>query len=158
MRLFVDGDAFPNLLKPILLRAIERLSLETFVISNKKITIGNSQHVTYQIVELGADEADHHIVELVEEADLVITADIPLADRVIAKNAHAIDHRGELYSVDNIKQYLAMRNLMDEIRSTGEMTKGPAPFGSRDAQKFANQLNMFLTKHVKNKKSRFFLS
>ena len=146
MRLFVDGDAFPNLLKPILFRAIERLSLETFVISNKKITIGNSQLITYQIVELGADEADHHIVEMVQEGDLVITADIPLADRIISKNAHAIDHRGELYSVDNIKQYLAMRNLLDEIRSTGEMTKGPAPFGAKDAQMFANQLNSFLAK------------
>ncbi len=147
MRVFVDGDAFPNLLKPILLKQIERLSLETFVISNKKITIGNSQHVTYQIVELGADEADHHIVEMANEGDLVITADIPLADRVISKNAHAIDHRGELYSVDNIKQYLAMRNLMDEIRSTGEMTKGPPPFGTKDAHQFANQLNAFLTKY-----------
>ena len=149
MRLFVDGDAFPNLLKPILFRAIERLSLETFVISNKKITIGNSQLITYQIVELGADEADHHIVEMVQEGDLVITADIPLADRIISKNAHAIDHRGELYSVDNIKQYLAMRNLLDEIRSTGEMTKGPAPFGAKDAQMFANQLNSFLAKKFK---------
>lgn len=149
MRLFVDGDAFPNLLKPILLRAIERLSLETFVVSNKKITIGNSNLITYQIVELGADEADHHIVEMVEELDLVITADIPLADRVISKNAHAIDHRGELYSVDNIKQYLAMRNLKDEIRSTGEMTRGPAPFGAKDAHQFANQLNAFLTKYNK---------
>jgi len=146
MRVFVDGDAFPNLLKPILLKQIERLSLETFVISNKKITIGKSKHVTYQIVELGADEADHHIVEMVEENDLVITADIPLADRVIAKNAHAIDHRGELYSVDNIKHYLAMRNLMDEIRSTGEITKGAPPFGTKDAHQFANQLNAFLAK------------
>jgi uncharacterized protein YaiI (UPF0178 family) len=149
LRLFVDGDAFPNLLKPILLKQIERLSLETFVISNKKITIGNSKHITYKIVELGADEADHLIVEMVKEGDLVITADIPLADRVISKDAHAIDHRGELYSVDNIKQYLAMRNLMDEIRSTGEITKGPAPFGSKDAHQFANQLNSFLSKYNK---------
>jgi uncharacterized protein YaiI (UPF0178 family) len=146
VKVFVDGDAFPNLLKPILHRAIERLNLQTYVISNKKITIGNSKHITYKIVELGADEADHLIVELVEKGDLVITADIPLADRVISKEAHAIDHRGELYSIENIKQYLAMRNLMDEIRSSGEMTKGPPPFGSKDAHEFANQLNMFLTK------------
>ena len=148
MRLFVDGDAFPNLLKPILLKQIQRLKLETYVISNKKITIGNSTHVTYKIVELGADEADHLIVEMVKAGDLVITADIPLADRVISKDAHALDHRGELYSVENIKQYLAMRNLMDEIRSTGEMTKGPAPFGQKDAHQFANQLNSFLTKNI----------
>ncbi len=146
MRLFIDGDAFPNLLKPIILRSIERLALETFVVANKKISIGDSKFVSYLIVEQGADEADHQIVEMVEVEDLVITADIPLADRVIAKNAHAIDHRGELYSVDNIKQYLAMRNLMESIRESGEMTRGPKPFSQKDAHEFANQLNAFLAK------------
>lgn len=148
MRLFIDGDAFPNLLKPIIFRSIERLSLETFVISNKTITIGKFKSITYIIVEQGADEADHHIVELVREGDLVITADIPLADRVISKNAHAIDHRGELYSVDNIKQYLSMRNLMEKIRESGEMTRGPKPFNQKDTHQFANQLNKFLTKNI----------
>jgi uncharacterized protein YaiI (UPF0178 family) len=150
MRLFIDGDAFPNLLKPIIFRSIERLNLEVFVISNKPITIGKSKLITYVIVEQGADEADHHIVELVEDGDLVITADIPLADRVISKNAHAIDHRGELYSVDNIKQYLAMRNLMEKIRESGEMTRGPKPFNQKDAHQFANQLNKFLAKNIIN--------
>ena len=144
MTLYVDGDAFPNLLKPILLKAIERLNLKTIVVANKKIDIGKSLHVSYVIVEAGADEADHHIVEMAQEGDLVITADIPLADRLITKRAHAIDHRGELYSVDNIKQYLAMRNLMTEIRESGEMTRGPAPFSKKDAEGFANQLNKFL--------------
>lgn len=144
MTLYIDGDAFPNLLKPIVLRAIERIGLKTLVIANKKINIGKSSNITYMIVEAGADEADNKIVELLEENDLVITADIPLADRVISKNAHAIDHRGELYTEDNIKQYLAMRNLMQEIRDSGEMTKGPAAFGPKDAQSFANQLNKFL--------------
>ena len=148
LTLFIDGDAFPNLLKPIVLRSIERLHLPTFVISNKKITLGDSKYVTYIIVEQGADEADHRIVEMVKEGDLVITADIPLADRVIAKKAHAIDHRGELYSVDNIKQYLAMRNLMEKIRESGEMTKGPKAFSPKDAHEFANQLHRFLTKHA----------
>jgi len=148
MTLFIDGDAFPNLLKPIVLRSIERLSLYTKVIANKKISIGKSKHIEYIIVEQGADEADHHIVELCEKGDLVITADIPLADRIIAKNAHAIDHRGELYSVDNIKQYLAMRNLMESIRESGEQTGGPKAFGQKDAHAFANQLNAFLTKYL----------
>lgn len=147
LKIYVDGDAFPNLLKPILFRSIERLGLETYVVANKKINIGKSKYITYMIVDAGADEADHKIVEMVEEGDLVITADIPLADRVITENAHAIDHRGELYSVDNIKQYLAMRNLMDKIRESGEVTKGPKPFGVKDAHEFANQLNAFLTKH-----------
>jgi len=145
LRLFVDGDAFPNVLKPILFRAITRLGLQTFVVSNKRIDIGKSKYISYIIVEAGADEADHKIVEMAEVGDLVITADIPLADRIISKNAHAIDHRGELYSTDNIKQYLAMRNLMQEIRDSGEKTRGPAPFGRKDAHEFANQLNAFLT-------------
>ncbi len=147
LSLYIDGDAFPNLLKPIVLRSIERLHLPTYVVSNKKVTLGDSKLVTYIIVEQGADEADRHIVEMVEEGDLVITADIPLADRVIAKKAHAIDHRGELFSVDNIKQYLAMRNLMEKIRESGEMTKGPKSFNQKDAHEFANQLHRFLTKH-----------
>jgi uncharacterized protein YaiI (UPF0178 family) len=150
LKIYVDGDAFVNLLKPILLRAVERLSISTIVVSNKKIDIGKSKHIHYIIVEAGADEADHKIVEMLQKGDLVITADIPLADRVINKEAHAIDHRGELYSVDNIKQYLAMRNLMDKIRESGEITKGPKPYTQKDAQGFANQLNSFLTKHLKS--------
>ena len=147
MRLFIDGDAFPNLLKPIVLKAIERLALPTIVIANKKITIGNSTHIQYILVDQGADEADHRIVEMAEAGDLVITADIPLADRIISKHAHALDHRGELYSVENIKQYLAMRNLMESIRDSGEITGGPKPFGTKDAHAFANQFNAFLAKH-----------
>ena len=147
LKLYVDADAFPNLLKPILFRSIERLGLSTFVVSNKKVDIGKSKYISYIIVDAGADEADHKIVEMAEEGDLVITADIPLADRVISKHAHAIDHRGELYSVDNIKQYLAMRDLMEKIRESGEVTRGPKPFGTKDAHEFANQLNAFLHKH-----------
>jgi len=143
MTLFIDGDAFPNLLKPIVLKAIERLKLKTYVIANKRISIGKSKHVEYLIVDAGADEADHKIVEMVEVGDLVITADIPLADRIISKNAHAIDHRGELYSVENVKQYLTMRNFMQEMRDAGEITGGPKAFGVKDAQNFANQLNAF---------------
>ena len=147
MKLFIDGDAFPNLLKPIVIKAINRLKLPTTVIANKKINIGKSKFIEYKVVEQGADEADNHIVELCEKGDLVITADIPLADRVISKEAHAIDHRGELYTIDNIKQYLAMRNLMESIRESGEITSGPKPFGTKDAHAFANSFNAFLSKN-----------
>ena len=147
MRLFIDGDAFPNLLKPIVLRSIQRLNIPTTVIANKRVTIGSAKEIEYVIVDQGADEADHEIVKRCQVGDLVITADIPLADRVIAKGAHAIDHRGELYTTENIKQYLAIRNLMESIRESGEMTKGPKAFGSKDAHAFANQFNAFLAKH-----------
>jgi len=147
MNLYIDGDAFPNLLKPILHRSIERLGISTFVVSNKKITLGKSSaDISYIIVDAGADEADKKIVEMLQKGDLIITADIPLADRVITKRAHAIDHRGELYGKDNIKQYLAMRDLMDKIRESGETTKGPKPFSQKDAHNFANQFNSFLAK------------
>ena len=149
MKLFIDGDAFPNLLKPIIHKAIERLQIKTYVLANKKIHIGNSSCIEYIVVSQGADEADHQIVEMVEEGDLVITADIPLADRIISQDAHAIDHRGELYSEDNIKPLLSMRNFMQELRDAGEITKGPKPFGIKDAEAFANQLNAFLCKRFK---------
>jgi len=149
MTLFIDGDAFPNLLKPIVTKAIKRLKLKTYVIANKKITVGESKYIEYIIVDAGADEADHTIVEMVKENDLVITADIPLADRIISKKAHAIDHRGELYSVENIKQYLTMRNFMQEMRDAGEMTSGPKTFGEKNAREFANQFNAFLGKRFK---------
>ena len=150
MKIFIDGDAFPNLLKPIILRAIEKQKLDTIVIANKKINIGSSKYIEYIIVNQGADEADDKIVEMLNINDLVITADIPLANRVIEKNAHAIDHRGAMYTQDNIKQYLAIRNLMQDIRDSGEITKGPPPFNQKDSQQFANSLNSFLQKYNKN--------
>lgn len=149
MKFFIDGDAFPNILKPIVLKSIDKYNLQSYVISNKKIDIGSSKNIKYIIVEAGADKADDLIVEMLSENDLVITADIPLADRVVSKDALAIDHRGELYTEDNIKQYLAIRNLMQEIRDSGEQTKGPAPFSKKDAHNFAVQLNNILYKRFK---------
>ena len=146
MTLYIDGDAFPNILKPILFRAIKRLKLQTIVISNKRINIGESNYITYIIVGSGMDETDQHIVEMIKEGDLVITADIPLADRVITTKALAIDHRGKLFSDDNIKQYLAMRNLMQDLRESGEFTKGSTPINKKEAHKFANQFNKILSK------------
>ncbi len=143
---YIDGDAFPNRLKKILFTAIERLELSTFVISNKRINIGESKNITYIIVDAGADEADDRIVEMVQKGDLVITADIPLADRIITKKAHAIDHRGGIFTENNIKDYLAMRDLMQSLRDNGETTKGPDPFSPKDANNFANQLNIFFVK------------
>lgn len=149
MILYIDGDALPNALKEIIVRAVNKKQIQTYAVSNKKINVGKSNFIEYIIVEQGADEADNHIVELVKQNDLVITADIPLANRVIDKNAHAIDHRGELYTISNIKHHLAMRDLMQSIRDSGEMTKGPAPFGKKDIQNFSNSFNAFLQKYLK---------
>ncbi len=146
MTLFIDGDALPNLLKPIIFRSIERLKLYTTVISNKKINIGQSPFISYIIVKQGIDEADHHIVHLAQKNDFIVTSDIPLADKVISKGAYAIDHRGTLYDKENIKSHLAIRNLMQEIRDSGEKTKGPAPFSKKDVHQFATNFNNFLAK------------
>jgi uncharacterized protein len=146
MNLYIDGDALPNLLKPILLRAIIRLAIPTFVVANKYVTIGKSKYITNIVVNIGADEADHRIVELVKKGDLVITADIPLADRIVSKQAYAIDFRGKLFNANNIKQDLSVRNLMQEIRDHGIITGGPAPLSQKDAHKFANQVDHFLTR------------
>lgn len=148
MKLFIDGDAFPNLLKPIVLRAVNKNKLATFVISNKRINIGESIYITCSLVNSGPDEADSQIVEMTEEGDLVITSDIPLADRVISKKAFVVDHRGRFFDQENIKQALAIRNLMQDIRDSGIVTKGQTQFNQKDAHEFANQLNLFLKKRL----------
>ena len=149
MILYIDGDAFPNALKRVVSRAVERLSLACVVVSNQPLSIGSSKHITYLLVDTGADEADHKIVEMVQNGDLVVTADIPLADRVIEKEAWALDHRGKLYTAENIKQSLALRNLMSDLRENGEVLKGPAPFSQKDANLFANQFSQFLDRHMR---------
>ena len=97
--------------------------------------------------------ADHQIVEQIEPGDLVITADIPLAAEVIGRGAHALDPRGELYSEDNVRERLAMRNLMQELRSTGDILGGPAPFNQSDRQRFANHLDRLLTRSGRDPRS-----
>ena len=134
MTLYIDGDALPNLLKPILFRAINRELLSTIVISNKRIHIGDSEYITYRIAASGPDEADNQIVEMVKEGDLVITSDIPLADRIVSKKAYAISHSGKMFDEDNVKQALAIRDLMQSIRDTDEITKGQTPFSKKDVQ------------------------
>jgi len=147
--LYIDGDALPNLLNKILFAAINRLELATFIISNKPINIGQSKYITYILVDAGANQADDRIVDMVSEEDLVVTADIPLADRVITKKAYVIDHRGGILNENNIKEHLATRNLMQALRDRGERTKGPDPFGPKDVQQFANELNSFFMKRVR---------
>lgn len=143
MILFIDGDAFPNILKPIIHRAIEKLKIETFVVSNKRVSISASSHISNILVADGPDEADNRIVEMVKEGDLVITADIPLADQVITKKAFALDPRGKFWDSDNIKQALAMRDFMESFRESGGVTKGQAAFNKNDVREFANKLNQF---------------
>jgi uncharacterized protein YaiI (UPF0178 family) len=149
MQIYVDADAFPKVIQEILFRAIERVRVPLILVSNKHVRYPNSELISRLIVGEGPDVADDKIVELVQHGDLVITADIPLASRVIDKGAYSIDPRGELFTKTNIKHRLAMRDLMDELRKNGEITGGPASFNQKNVQEFANQLDRFLTKHCR---------
>jgi len=144
LKIYIDCDALPNLIKPVIFRAINRFKIISTAVSNTVINFGDSEYLNYIIVKAGPDEADDCIVEMIEEGDLVITADIPLADRAITKKAYAIDFRGKLFSSGNIKQSLAMRDLMKDIRDSGDFAKGPSAFKQKDVRVFANQLDRFL--------------
>ncbi len=146
MRIWVDADACPNVIKDILFRAAERAHVTLTLVANQPIRTPPSQFIKALQVPAGFDVADDRIVELVEAGDLVITADIPLAAGVIDKGGHALDPRGESYTKDNIKERLAVRKLMDELRSSGVDTGGPATFSNADRQAFANKLDHFLAR------------
>ena len=150
MQIFVDADAFPNVIKDILIRASERLHVPLVFVANQPVRLERSVTISSIVVPSGPDLADDRIAELAQPGDLVITADIPLADRVVSKGAFAINPRGELYTEDNIKDRLATRDLMHELRDGGMITGGPLAFGKKDRQAFANQLNRFLNKHFKS--------
>ena len=147
MKIFVDADAFPKALKAILLRAVLKRGINTYFIANKKIPLETSPFLHMVIVEQGADEADHYIVEHAQAKDFAITADIPLADRLVSKGVLALDPRGTLYDENNIKSILAMRNLMQELRDAGEMTGGPSAIGEKQKRAFADALNALLQKY-----------
>ena len=148
MKILVDADAFPNALKEILLRAVLKRQITTIFIANKRIGIPDVHHVSMEVVAQGPDEADHRIAELCEAHDFVITADIPLADRIVTKGAVALDPRGTIYDENNIKHLLAMRNLMEELRNSGEITGGPSAIGEKTVRMFADGLNKLLSKRL----------
>jgi len=147
VQIWVDADACPQVIKEILYRAAERAQVLTTLVANAALRTPLSPFIRSVRVAKGFDVADHRIVQEVQPGDLVITADIPLAAEVIARGAQALDPRGELYSEDNVRERLAMRNLMQELRSAGALIGGPAPFGQGDRHLFANHLDRFLARH-----------
>ncbi len=150
MRIIVDADAMPSMIREILFRAAERTETPLVLVANVPLKFPESPLISGIQVPAGPDEADHAIAGMVMTGDLVITADIPLAARVVEKGGKAVDPRGVLYSEDNIREKLAMRNLMDALRSGGIESGGPAPFNHRDRQAFANQLDRLLARRPKD--------
>lgn len=148
MKIWVDADACPNVVKDILFRAAQRVQVLTILVANQLIRTPPSRYISKVQVRAGFDEADKYIAEAVESGDLVITADIPLAALVIDKGGYALNPRGELYTRDNIRQRLGLRNFMEELRSSGVNTGGPSSLSQSDRQAFANELDRFLTRSL----------
>ncbi len=148
MIIWVDADACPAVIKDILFRAAERMKIALVLVANQPLNVPRSPFIKTIQVPGGFDVADKRIAEQVQPADLVITADIPLAADVIARGGYALNPRGELYTQENIKERLSMRNFMGELRNSGVATGGPPPLNQADRQAFANALDRFLTKHV----------
>ena len=144
MRIWVDADACPKVIKEILFRAADRVGVPLTLVANQPLVVPRSRFIRSVQVATGFDVADNHIVRQAEAGDLVITADIPLAAEVIAKGCLALDPRGDLYTRDNISERLSMRDFMDTLRSSGFDTGGPASFRQADRRAFANQLDRLL--------------
>jgi hypothetical protein len=146
MKIWVDADACPAVIKEILFRAAERTRVETILVANKLLRVPPSPYIRATQVPGGFDVADNKIVQELEAGDLVITADIPLAAVIIAKGGHALNPRGEFYSMENISERLTMRNFMEELRGSGVDISGPASFSQSDRQAFAAELDKFLAR------------
>lgn len=144
MHIWVDADACPVVVKEILFRAAERTRRPLTLVANQYLRVPASPHIRMVQVPGGFDEADKYIAAHVSAGDLVITADIPLAADIVAKDAQALSPRGELFGKENIRELLDMRNFMDTLRSTGVDTGGPAAFSAGDSKAFANRLDSFL--------------
>ena len=144
MKIWVDADACPKPVKDILFRLADRKKIVVTFVANQRLRLVESRFVQLIQVGSGINIADDEIVNKCEDGDLIITADIPLAARVVAKGAQALDPRGNFYDKNNIGQLLDMRNFMDELRGRGIETGGPPSFGQKDRFKFANELDRFV--------------
>jgi uncharacterized protein YaiI (UPF0178 family) len=148
MQIWVDADACPGVIKEILFRAADRKKILTTFVANKVLYVPPSPYLRAIQVAKGFDVADNAIVEALSTGDLVITADIPLAAQVIEKGGHALNPRGEFYSVENIRERLAMRDFMESLRASGVETQGPSAMQSSDRHTFAAQLDQFLARYT----------
>ena len=146
MKIWVDADACPVVIKDILYRAAERTGVPLTLVANQQIAIPRSRHIKFVRVASGFDVADNEIVKRLDAGDLVITSDIPLAAEVIEKGGLALSPRGELYTANNIKSRLNMRDFMDTLRASGIDTGGPPALSQGDRKSFADHLDKILVK------------
>lgn len=151
MKIWVDADACPVVIKEIIFKAADRAKIITILVANHHLRIPPSKYIQFMQVSSGFDVADDEIVKRVNEGDLVITSDIPLADEVIDKAALALSPRGELYTKENIKSRLNIRDFMDTMRASGVQTGGPPALNQGDRQTFANHLDRIITRFQQNR-------
>ncbi len=149
MKIYVDADAIPRVLKDVLIKVAERVKCHCYFVAAYPPRLPDSMVVQGVGAGDGFDAADNWIAEQVEKNDLVITADIPLAHRVITKEGAVLNLKGSFFTPANITHALAMRNLMDELRVSGEITGGPAPFSDKQRIAFVNALNTYIQRHFK---------
>jgi uncharacterized protein len=149
MKIWIDADACPRVIKDMVYRASERLKVPVCLVANNDLSRNHTAFVTSVRVKDGFDVADDYIADHAEPCDLVITADIPLAARIVEKGGVALDPRGELYTEENVGERLSMRNLMQELRSEGLVQGGPGQFSLTDRQRFASSMDRLLTKMLR---------
>jgi uncharacterized protein len=143
--IWIDADACPRAIKELIFKVSNRLNISVILVANSYQTIPQSNLIKLVIVDKGFDAADQHIIDLVEIHDIVITADIPLAAKVLKKKAKALNPRGEIYNENTIGSILSMRDFMKEFYDAGSVTGGPAPFGPKDIKQFADSLNKLVS-------------
>ena len=146
MKIWVDADACPNVIKEILFRLADRAEVVVTLVANQALSIPESIYVRAMQVAQGFDVADDEIVKRAEQGDIVITSDIPLADECITKGCFVLSPRGEQFSKDTIKSKLTMRDFLDTLRGSGEQSGGPPPFSQADRREFANQIDRLVAK------------
>ncbi len=150
MKIWVDADACPVVIKEILFKAAERTGIPLTLVANQPVRIPRSRFIDTLQVKAGFDVADNEIVKRLGVGDLVITSDIPLAAEVIENGAHALNPRGELYSADSIRSRLNMRDFLDTMRASGINTGGPPALSQSDRQSFANHLDKLLAAYARD--------
>jgi uncharacterized protein YaiI (UPF0178 family) len=146
MKIWIDADACPKQIKELLYKVAERQQIPVVLVANRPLAHPKSRWIRSVLVSSGADVADQEIIRTMEEGDLVITADIPLAAETISRGGNALDPRGEFFSEENISERLSVRNFLDDLRNSGVETGGPSSYTAKDKQKFANQLDRFLAR------------
>ncbi len=146
MKIWIDADACPKQIKELVYKVADRRQIMVTLVANRPLIHPKSRWICSVQVPAGADVADQEILRQMEEGDLVVTADIPLAAETIGRGGSALDPRGEFFSEENIRERLSVRNFLDDLRNSGVETGGPSAYTAKDKQKFANQLDRFLAR------------